>query len=107
VAVGCTGPLEFLDRLSRAIPARVDVVLERVEIDGGTALVEGRAASGAVVDQLREALGAFGDLVTLSPGGDTGGGDTNVTFRLQTNVTADTAPRRDPTAPADARAVDA
>jgi hypothetical protein len=115
-AAGCTGPLEFLARLSRAIPAGVDVVLERVEIDGDTALVEGRAASSAVVAQLREALGAFGDLVTLNPGGDTGGDDsdhssvssvTNVIFRLQTKVATDTAPRRDPTAPADGKAVDA
>jgi hypothetical protein len=112
-AAGCTGPLEFLQRLSGAIPAGVDVVLERVEIDGGTALVEGRAASGAVVDQLRAALGAFGDLVTTNPDGAAGSDDTDgtnvtsVTFRLQTNVAADTAPRRDPTAPADAKAVDA
>jgi hypothetical protein len=63
---GCVRPLDLLERLSRAIPADLDIVIESIELDGRSALVEGRAGNVAVVDQLRAALAPFGDAVVAA-----------------------------------------
>ncbi len=100
---GCGGPLALLERLSRAIPAGLDVVIESIEMEGGTARVEGRAASIATVDQLRSALAGFGDLVAPSAGADAvldgtqqpvTSGAGSVSFRLQTDEGAGARPPR-------------
>jgi hypothetical protein len=115
---GCGGPLALLERLSRAIPESIDVVIERIEMDGSNAVVEGRAASGVAVDQLRHALAGFGNLVappapgevvlggTQQPVDPVAAGEAGLTFRLHTTVGTDAAPPP-PTAPQTAKGVDA
>jgi len=105
-SAGCPGPLELLERLSGAIPQSLDVVIESIEIDGRTVLVEGRAADFAVVTQLRDALAPLGDVVAPSAAEMTSGG-AGMTFRLQVSMAVGTAPPQHPTAPDTAKAVDA
>ena len=100
------GPLELLERLSRAIPENLQVTLESIEIDQGIALVEGRAASLAVASQLRDVLGPIGDLVAPSADEMPEGG-TDVTFRLRMRMAAEQIPQRPPAAAHGGKAIDA
>ena len=100
------GPLELLERLSRAIPENLDVTLESIEIDHGLALVEGRAASLAVVSQLRDVLAPIGDLVAPS-GDEMPEGGTEVTFQLRMRMAAEQKPQRPPAAAHGGKAIDA